>query len=59
MRENLHTVLTDLEKPYNRVLKNLIWWVLEKKNVQRGYIKIIQDMSKGAITSGELSSFYG
>ena len=51
-------VFTDLEKGYNRVPRDLIWWVLNK----RGYIEIIKDMYEGALTIvrttfGETSEF--
>ena len=50
-RKNLHMVFIDLEKVYDRVPRDLIWWVLTKKNVPRGYIEIIKDMYEGAVTS--------
>jgi hypothetical protein len=50
-RKNLHMVFIDLEKAYDRVPRNLIWWVLKKRNVPRGYIEILKDMYEGAITN--------
>ena len=44
-------VFIDLEKAYDRVLRDLIWWDLNKKNVSRGYIEIIKDIYEGAVTS--------
>ena len=43
-RKDLHMVFINLEKPYERVPRDLIWWVLYKRNVLRGYIEIITDM---------------
>ena len=37
-------VFVDLEKAYDRVSRELIWWCLRKKGVPEGYVKIIQDM---------------
>ena len=37
-------VFVDLEKAYDRVHKELIWWSLRKKRVLEAYIKIIQYM---------------
>ena len=41
----------DLEKAYDRVPRELIWSVLKKKGVIRGYIDIIKDMYEGVVTS--------
>ena len=48
-RKNLHR----LEESYGREPIGLFWWVLDKRNVVRGYIEygIIRDMYKGAMTS--------
>ena len=61
-RKNLSMVFIDLEKNYNRVPREFIWWILYKKNVPEGYIEIIKGMHEGAITSvrttcGETSEF--
>ena len=37
-RKNLHIVFIDLEKDYNKVPRDLIWSVLNNRNVTRGYI---------------------
>ena len=43
-------IFIDLEKAYHKVPRDLIGWVLHKRNVPRGYIEIIKDMYEGAIT---------
>ena len=44
-------IFVDLEKAYDRVPRDIIWWALRKKNVGEEYIKVIQDMYDGCTTS--------
>lgn len=44
-------VSIDLEKAYNKVPKDLIWWVLDKGVDPRGYIDISKDMYEGGVTN--------
>ena len=37
-------VFVDLEKAYDRLPRDLIWWALRKKNIPEAYITIIQDI---------------
>ena len=48
--KDLHMVFIDLEKAYNRVTTDVMWWVLEKKWVNLKYIRLIKDMY-GVVTN--------
>ncbi|KAL6532678.1 hypothetical protein OROHE_014100 [Orobanche hederae] len=53
-RRTLHQVFEffiDLEKAYDKVPREVLWWALAKKDVSRKYIDIIKDMYEGASTS--------
>lgn len=61
-RKELHMVITTQVKARDMVHKDLILWVLDKKNILRGYDGINKDMYKGAImrvriTYGETGKF--
>ena len=43
-------VFIDLEKAYDKVLRNVMQWALEKHNVPTKYITLIKDMYKNAMT---------
>lgn len=42
--KKLHSVFVNLEKAYNRVLGDVILWILNKMSDPRDYIQIIKDM---------------
>ena len=43
-------VFIDLEKAYDKVPRNIMWWALEKHKVPTKYITLIKDMYKNAMT---------
>ena len=43
-------VFVDLEKAYDRVPRDLIWWAMRKRSVPEGYLKVIQYMYIGTKT---------
>ena len=47
-QKDLHMIFIDLEKAYNKVTRNVIWWALEKHKVPTKYITLIKDMYKDA-----------
>jgi len=42
-------VFIDLEKAYDRMPRDIIWWVLENKGVTKGYIDVIRDMYESLV----------
>ena len=49
-RKKMHIVFVDLEKAYDKVQREVIWEVLEKKSVSDQYIEVIKDMYKDVRT---------
>ena len=43
-------IFINLEKAYDKVPRNVMWWALEKHKVPTKYITLIKDMYKDATT---------
>jgi hypothetical protein len=50
-KNDLHMVFIDLEKDYDKVTKNIMWWALQKHKVSTKYITLIKDMYDNVVTS--------
>jgi hypothetical protein len=50
-KKDLHIIFIDLEKSYNKVPRNVIWWALQKHKVSSKYITLIKDMYDNVVTS--------
>jgi serine protease inhibitor len=47
----MHMVLIDLEKAYDKMVRNVMWWVLQNQKVSTNYITLIRDMYDNIVTS--------
>jgi hypothetical protein len=54
-KKDLHMIFIDLEKAYNKVPRNIIWWVLQKHKVSTKYNTLIKDMYNNVVTSVQIS----
>jgi hypothetical protein len=50
-KKDLHMVFIDLEKAYDKVPRNVMWWALQKHKVSTKYITLIKDMYDNIMTS--------
>ena len=50
-RKDLHMVFIDLEKAYDKIPRNIMWWSLDKRKVPSKYVTLIKDMYSNAVTS--------
>ena len=48
--KDLQMVFVDLEKAFDRIPRDLIWWCLRKKGMPEEYVKIVQDMHRSSKT---------
>ena len=44
-------VFIDLEKAYDKIPRNVMWWALDKHKVPSKYVTLIKDMYNNAVTS--------
>ena len=49
-KKDLHMVFIDLEKTYDKIPKNIMWWALDKHKVPTKYVGLIKDMYNNVVT---------
>jgi hypothetical protein len=50
-KKDLHMIFIDLEKVYDKVPRNVMWWALQKHKISSKYIIIIKNMYDNVMTS--------
>jgi hypothetical protein len=50
-KKDLHMVFINLEKAYDKISRNLMWWALDKHKVLTKYVTLIKDMYGKVVTS--------
>jgi Reverse transcriptase (RNA-dependent DNA polymerase) len=43
-------IFIDLEKAYDKISRNIMWWTLKRKLVPTKYVTLIKDMYTNAVT---------
>jgi hypothetical protein len=54
-KKDLHIICIDLEKAYDKVPRNVMWWSLQKHKISSKYITLIKDMYDNVVTSVQTS----
>ena len=49
-QRELHCVFMNLEKAYNRVLQEELWYCMRKSGKAKKYVQLVQDMHEGSET---------
>jgi hypothetical protein len=50
-KKDMYMVFIDLEKAYDKVYRNVMWWALQEHKVSSKYITLIKDMYDNVVTS--------
>jgi hypothetical protein len=50
-KKDMHMIFINLEKVYDKVTSNVMWWTLQKHKVSSKYITLINDMYDNVVTS--------
>jgi hypothetical protein len=51
----MYMIFIDLENAYDKVSRNVMWWVLQKHKISSKYITLIKYMYDNIVTSAQTS----
>jgi hypothetical protein len=54
-KKDLHMIFIDMEKTYDKMPKNIMWWALQKHKVSTKYITLIKYMYDNVVTNVQTS----
>jgi hypothetical protein len=54
-KKDLYMIFIDMEKTYNKIPRNVMWWPLKKHKVSSKYITLIKDMYDNVVTIVRIS----
>jgi hypothetical protein len=54
-KKDMHMIFINMEKTYDKVTRNIMWWTLQKHKVSSKYITLIKDMYDNVVTSIRIS----
>jgi Reverse transcriptase (RNA-dependent DNA polymerase) len=49
-KKDLHMIFIDLEKTYDKISRNIMWWALKRKLVSTKCVTLIKDMYTNTVT---------
>jgi Reverse transcriptase (RNA-dependent DNA polymerase) len=49
-KKDLDMIFIDLEKPYDKIPRNIMWWALKRKLIPTKYVTLIKDMYTNVVT---------
>ena len=52
-KNDLHMVFIDLEKAYDKISRNVMWWALDKHKVLTKYVGLIKGIYNNVVTKFE------
>jgi Reverse transcriptase (RNA-dependent DNA polymerase) len=49
-KKDLYMIFIDLEKAYDKISRNIMWWALKRKLVQTKYVTLVKNMYTNIVT---------